>query len=61
MFRFTQVKALSENIAGFITPFLARSEPALARIPIRVDRDDVPQRLSSRRRKSRVSVNIHGV
>lgn len=61
MFRLKQVKTQSENLAGYFAPFFARPEPALARIPIRVEADDVPQRLSSRRRKSRVSVQIYGV
>lgn len=51
----------SENVAGFFAPLFVRPEPALVRIPVRVEPCDVPQRLASRRRKSRVEVQIYGV
>ena len=41
--------------------FFAPSERTMAHIPVYASAADVPQRLSSRRRKSRVTVDIYGV
>jgi len=41
--------------------FFAPSEPTMTHIPVYAGAADVPQRLSSRRRKSRVTVDIFGV
>jgi len=57
MFRLKQVLSQSEFLAGFS----ARPEPALVPIPVVVETAEAPQRLSRRRRPSRVYVQTHGV
>lgn len=66
MFRLHQSLSQSELVSGFIAPFFTRSEThqsQLIAIPVAADelRHDRPQRLSSRRRKSRVEVQTRGV
>lgn len=57
MFRLKQALSQSEFLAGFS----ARPERALVPIPIVVESSEAPQRLSRRRRPSRIYVQIHGV
>ena len=62
MFRLHQTLSQNELIAGFIAPLASRGDSLQPRpVAIPVHAHDRPQRLSSRRRKSRVEVQIRGV